>query len=158
MYMNDVKQSFVEKIYSHDRRNTFVLKYYYHQQIRSIYAIFSFLPYFSLLWGLEMIVLSVHFYMDYMKAGSFFPLTLCRVWRMPMGGKITGINLGMDSANERRHYIVMASLIGWAHTQNDPYFTCWFITVFHDQHPEMFERVENVKSGQGGVSKTLMSS
>ena len=40
MYMNDVKQSFVEKIYSHDRRNTFVLKYYYHQRIRSIYAIF----------------------------------------------------------------------------------------------------------------------
>ena len=27
--------------------------------------------------------------------------------------------LGMGSANERQHYIVMESLIGWAHTQND---------------------------------------
>ena len=30
-----------------------------------------------------------------------------------------GIILGMGSANERR-YIVTSSLIGWAHTQNDP--------------------------------------
>ena len=29
------------------------------------------------------------------------------------------IILGMGSANERRRYIVTASLIGWAHTQND---------------------------------------
>ena len=27
-----------------------------------------------------------------------------------------GISLGMRLANERRRYIVMASLIGWAHT------------------------------------------
>ena len=27
----------------------------------------------------------------------------------------------MGSANERWHYIVMSSLIGWAHTQNDPW-------------------------------------
>ena len=26
----------------------------------------------------------------------------------------------MSSANERRHYIVASSLIGWAHAQNDP--------------------------------------
>ena len=33
---------------------------------------------------------------------------------------IWGIILGMGSANERRRYIVTSSLIGWAHTQNDP--------------------------------------
>ena len=32
-----------------------------------------------------------------------------------------GINLGMDSANERRRYIVTSSLIGWATTRNDPW-------------------------------------
>ena len=31
----------------------------------------------------------------------------------------SGIILGMGSANERRRYIVTASLIGWTHTQND---------------------------------------
>ena len=30
------------------------------------------------------------------------------------------IILGMGSANERRRYNVTWSLIGWAHTQNDP--------------------------------------
>ena len=34
----------------------------------------------------------------------------------------SGVILGMGSANERRHYYVTPSLIGWAHTQNDP---CW---------------------------------
>ena len=33
-----------------------------------------------------------------------------------------GIILGKGLANERRHYIVMPLLIGWAHTQNNP---CW---------------------------------
>ena len=37
-----------------------------------------------------------------------------------------GIILGMGLANERRHYIVMPPLIGWAHTQNDPFY-CWNI-------------------------------
>ena len=32
----------------------------------------------------------------------------------------TGIIMGMGSANERRHYCVTPSLIGRAHTQNDP--------------------------------------
>ena len=31
-----------------------------------------------------------------------------------------GIVLGMSSANERRRYNVTTSLIGWAHTQDDP--------------------------------------
>ena len=36
---------------------------------------------------------------------------------------IWGITLAMGSANERRCYIVTPSLIGHAHTQNDPCFT-----------------------------------
>ena len=35
--------------------------------------------------------------------------------------RVTGIILAMGSANERRRYIVTSSLIGWAHTQNDPW-------------------------------------
>ena len=31
------------------------------------------------------------------------------------------IILGMGSANERRRYTVTSSLIGWAHTENDPW-------------------------------------
>ena len=34
---------------------------------------------------------------------------------------VAGIILCMGWANERRHYYVMPSLIGWAHTQNDPW-------------------------------------
>ena len=37
---------------------------------------------------------------------------------------IPGIILGMGSANERRHYIVTSSLIGWAYNQNDPVYPC----------------------------------
>ena len=32
-----------------------------------------------------------------------------------------GITLGVRPANEKRHYIVTTSLIGWEHTQTDPY-------------------------------------
>ena len=39
--------------------------------------------------------------------------------------KTTGINLGMGSANERWHYIVMSSLTGWAHTKEDPSTNRW---------------------------------
>ena len=37
---------------------------------------------------------------------------------------LTGIILGMGSANERRRYIhvITPPLIGWIHTQNDPCF------------------------------------
>ena len=43
-----------------------------------------------------------------------------------------GVILGMGSANERRRYIVTSSLIGWAHTQNDP---CQpMMTQFTDTH------------------------
>ena len=34
---------------------------------------------------------------------------------------ILGIILGMGSANETWRYNVTSSLIGWAHTQNDPW-------------------------------------
>ena len=33
---------------------------------------------------------------------------------------VSGIILDMGSANEKRRYIVTSSLIGWAHTENDP--------------------------------------
>ena len=36
------------------------------------------------------------------------------------GSMQSGIILGMGSANERRRYYVTPSLIGRAHTQNDP--------------------------------------
>ena len=50
---------------------------------------------------------------------------------------ISGIFLGMGSANKRQHYIVTLSIIGWAHTQNDPWSTSsisyeictWFCSV-----------------------------
>ena len=36
---------------------------------------------------------------------------------------LAGIVLCMHSADERQHYIVTTSLIGWAHTQKDPWFS-----------------------------------
>ena len=48
-------------------------------------------------------------------------------WNIHMGG-LAGIILGVSSANERRHYYVMPSLIGRAHTQNDP----WLVPEWHD--------------------------
>ena len=39
-----------------------------------------------------------------------------------LSGTFSAIILCMHPANERWRYIVMASLIGWPHTQNDPYF------------------------------------
>ena len=38
---------------------------------------------------------------------------------------LSGFILGMGSANERRRYIVTSSLIGWAHTQKEPYCVVW---------------------------------
>ena len=39
-------------------------------------------------------------------------------WAQPMKDDVTII---LGSANERQRYIVTSSLIGWTHTQNDPY-------------------------------------
>ena len=41
----------------------------------------------------------------------------------------TGIMSHMCPANERRRYNVTSSLIGWAHTQNDPWLQLSYITV-----------------------------
>ena len=43
----------------------------------------------------------------------------------------TGIILGMGSTNEKQHYNVMSSLIGWAHTQNDPYSISYINCVLY---------------------------
>ena len=47
---------------------------------------------------------------------------------------VLGIILGMGSANEKKHYIVMPPLIGWAHIQNDPLDFIFYgmYTVYHD--------------------------
>ena len=40
----------------------------------------------------------------------------------------TRITLCKGSANDRRHYNVTSSLIGWAHTQNDPFsMNFWYL-------------------------------
>ena len=39
-----------------------------------------------------------------------------------ISSRFPGIILCMGSANERRRYNETSSLIGWAHTQNDPWF------------------------------------
>ena len=52
------------------------------------------------------------------------------------GSTHSGRDLGMGSANERRRYIVTSSLIGWAHTQNDPCKTCtnkYLLTILRFQ-------------------------
>ena len=41
-------------------------------------------------------------------------------WQL-QGAQYTGIILWMRPANERRRYNVTSSLIGWAHTQNNPW-------------------------------------
>ena len=41
-------------------------------------------------------------------------------WQNSLNG--IGTILGMGSANERRHYSVTSSLVGWDHTQHDPWW------------------------------------
>ena len=55
----------------------------------------------------------------------------CNVCR----SSISGIILGMGATNESRRYVVTSALIGWAHTQNDPWI--WFIPVWHDGSMEL---------------------
>ena len=45
------------------------------------------------------------------------------VLRIIMVLTTAGVVLGLGSANERRRYNVKSSRIGWAHTQNDAYFS-----------------------------------
>ena len=47
--------------------------------------------------------------------------SLIKLWNFPINPFTkAGIILYMRPANERRRYSVTSSLIGWAHTQNDP--------------------------------------
>ena len=50
---------------------------------------------------------------------SLFPED--KVIRIQEGSVVSGINLCMHSANERRRCIVTSPLIGWVLTQNDPW-------------------------------------
>ena len=53
--------------------------------------------------------------------GWWFETPSCSLWRHCNAMMLNqGSFLYMHSANERRRYIVTSSLIGWAHTQNDP--------------------------------------
>ena len=50
---------------------------------------------------------------------------------------VAGISLGMCPANERCHYNVTTSLIGWVHTKTDPcccWSGLWFITYVSSSH------------------------
>ena len=55
-------------------------------------------------------------------------ITVMEPWHIWCGGF-----LAMDSANERRCYIVTPPLIGWAHTKNDP---CNAIITEHPFHED----------------------
>ena len=46
---------------------------------------------------------------------------------------ITGIILCVRPANERRRYIVTSSLIGWVHTQNNPWIILGRLTLNHSR-------------------------
>ena len=46
-------------------------------------------------------------------------------------GSWARITLWMRPANERRRYIVTLSLIGWAHSQNDPWLSSCWVTADH---------------------------
>ena len=55
--------------------------------------------------------------------------------RLPVRTSSSWIILCMCPANERRRYIITSSLIGWAHTQNDPWLlgcrlsVCQFVSA-----------------------------
>ena len=49
----------------------------------------------------------------------------------------TGTMLYMHPANERRHYSVTTSLIGWAHTQNDPCLLTYSVAKTHVLSPRV---------------------
>ena len=52
-------------------------------------------------------------------------MSFCVYTGLNLGYRSTWIILCMRSTNERRRYIVTSSLIGWAHTQNDPaHYVC----------------------------------
>ena len=60
----------------------------------------------------------------------------CVVWGFHLGGwavHTAALILGLCPANERRRYIVTTSLIGWAQTYNQPWYSDVF-DVFRSKH------------------------
>ena len=54
----------------------------------------------------------------------------------------TGIILCMHPANERRRYIVTSPLIGWVHTQNEP----WDVTACHIKLDKTYHCFKNLST------------
>ena len=75
--------------------------------------------------------------------------------------KYPGIIRGMGSANERRHYYVMPSFIGLAHTQNDPcfpyYYMCYFTAHVNKCLNEKFILWQKTAGGQAPQASTSHS-
>ena len=62
----------------------------------------------------------------------------------------TGIILRIHPANERRRYIVMSSLIGWAHVRNDPWSGA-YLTAGHLQQDDIYRPVGRYITSQPSV-------
>ena len=58
------------------------------------------------------------------------------IWHHRSWSSLAGIISCMRPTNERRRYIVTSSLIGWAHTQNDPcqVMACWLLAYLVPSH------------------------
>ena len=52
----------------------------------------------------------------------------CRSLSLGLVDQDTGLILGLRPANERRHYFVTTSLIGWAQTYNQPWRYMWEVS------------------------------
>ena len=71
----------------------------------------------TIVWSLEVSVWS--FQLKETRLSDGYDILLIK--KLSKVSWFTGIILDMDSANERLCYNVTASLIGWAHIQNDPF-------------------------------------
>ena len=58
----------------------------------------------------------------------------------------------MGSANERRRYNVTASLIGWAHTQNDP---CDTVKLWESKNRAYVARINTMAEVANGSTSPL---
>ena len=74
---------------------------------------------FSLCWGA-------------LQWGSGETVSLTGTWGLLHQSPV--IILGMGSANKRRRYNVTSSLIGWVHTQNDPWISSFVNTLYFQNH------------------------
>ena len=91
--------------------------------------------------------------------GSFTITHLKFHSNLPGANKLTWIILCMRPANERWRYNVTPSLIGWAHTQNDPWFNvedvaltvgvpAWGLASISDGHKELDKAVHPMAATQ----------